>query len=38
MLLTVSAIACDATGKPWVVVESVLPGTVTSSRAPVPFD
>jgi GntR family transcriptional regulator len=25
-LLTVYAVACDATGKPWVVVESVLPG------------
>ncbi|MEV4249139.1 GntR family transcriptional regulator [Streptosporangium canum] len=25
-LLTVYAVACDATGKPWVVVETVLPG------------
>ncbi|SEH00494.1 GntR family transcriptional regulator [Nonomuraea solani] len=25
-LLTVYAVACDATGKPWVVVESLLPG------------
>ncbi|SPL93939.1 Transcriptional regulator, GntR family [[Actinomadura] parvosata subsp. kistnae] len=25
-LLVVYAVACDATGKPWVVVESVLPG------------
>ncbi|MFC5820553.1 GntR family transcriptional regulator [Nonomuraea harbinensis] len=25
-LLTVYAVACDATGRPWVVVESVLPG------------